>query len=75
MKKINITFARYALADIIYSLHCSGIDNITITREDNDLEIVIDSDELANVVLPRNGANTKNCEPCKEWGKGEKKGD
>ena len=70
MKEIKITFARYALADIIYSLHCSGIDNITITREDNDLEIVIDSEELSRVVLPWNGMK-ESCELCKVYEKGD----
>ena len=36
-----IKFAKYAFKDLLEQLHYSGINEITITKEDNDLEIVI----------------------------------
>ena len=36
-----IKFAKYAFKDLLKQLHYSGINEITVTKEDNDLEVVI----------------------------------
>ena len=38
---MTIKFAKYAFKDLLKQLHYSGINEITITKEDNDLEVVI----------------------------------
>ena len=38
---MTIKFAKYAFKDLLKQLHYSGINEITITKEDNNLEIVI----------------------------------
>ena len=38
---MTIKFAKYAFKDLLKQLHHSGINEITVTKEDNDLEIVI----------------------------------
>ena len=41
MDKMTIKFAKYAFKDLLKQLHYSGINEITITKEDNDLEVII----------------------------------
>ena len=38
---MTIKFAKYAFKDLLKQLHYSGINEITVTKEDNDLEVVI----------------------------------
>lgn len=38
---MTIKFAKYAFKDLLKQLHYSGINEITITKEDNNLEVVI----------------------------------
>ena len=38
---MTIKFAKYAFKDLLKQLHYSGINELTITKEDNDLEVVI----------------------------------
>ena len=37
---MRIKVANYALQDLLYALECSGINEVTCTKEDNDLLIV-----------------------------------
>lgn len=53
MDKIVIKFAKYAFKDILELLHYSGINEITITKEDNDLEIVIPSRKFESIKQDR----------------------
>lgn len=41
MANMTIKFAKYAFKDILELLNYSGINEITITKEDSELEIVI----------------------------------
>lgn len=43
-----ITIASYALADILKALYLSGITKFSITKEDNDLVLVISEKDLFN---------------------------
>ncbi len=38
---IRIKIAAYALNDFLWYCHCSGIKDITVTKEDNDLIIYL----------------------------------
>ena len=49
MDKIVIKFAKYAFKDILELLHDSGIDEISMTKEDNELKIVISSKEFESI--------------------------
>ena len=40
---MTIKVANYALQDLLYALECSGVTEITCTKEDNDLIIVYDT--------------------------------
>ena len=51
MNKIKIKFASYALHDILRALKCSGVDEVTITKEDNDLILVVNTDMLKERVI------------------------
>lgn len=53
MDKMTIKFAKYAFKDILELLHYSGINEISMTKEDNDLEIVISSKEFESVKQDR----------------------
>ena len=53
MDKMTIKFAKYAFKDILELLHYSGINEITITKEDNDLEIVIPSRKFKSIKQDR----------------------
>ena len=43
-RKIRIKFANYALFDILKALKSSNIDEVTITKEDGNLFLVVDVD-------------------------------
>ena len=59
-KKITIKYASYALADILYDLLNCGITDITITKEDNDLEIVLTREQLAKVKYKKSVGDNNN---------------
>ena len=46
MNKIRIKFANYALHDILRALNCSGVKDVTITKEDNELILIVNTDML-----------------------------
>ena len=37
---MTIKVANYALQDLLYALECSGVTEVTCTKEDNDLLII-----------------------------------
>ena len=37
---MRIKVANYAVNDLLYALECSGVDEISCTKEDNDLIII-----------------------------------
>lgn len=39
---MRIKVANYALQDLLYALECSGVNEITCTKEDNNLLIIYD---------------------------------
>lgn len=53
MDKMIIKFAQYAFKDILELLHDSGIDEISMTKEDNELKIVISSKEFESIKSDR----------------------
>ena len=40
---MRIKIANYALQDLLYALECSGVTEVTCTKEDNDLIIIYDT--------------------------------
>ena len=67
MDKIVIKFAKYAFKDILELLHYSGINEITITKEDNDLEIVIPSRKFESIKQDRGPVYSGTLVENKEW--------
>lgn len=45
-KMITVKVATYALVDVLKALESKGITSCTITKEDDDLEIVLTSRDL-----------------------------
>lgn len=43
---ITVKVATYALVDVLKALESGGLSSCTITKEDNDLEIVLTSRDL-----------------------------
>ena len=58
---MTIKFAKYAFKDLLKQLHYSGINEITITKEDNDLEVVISDKYLASHKVELTNNTQKGC--------------
>lgn len=58
---MTIKFAKYAFKDLLKQLHYSGINEITITKEDNDLEIVISDKYLEPQKVELTNNTQKGC--------------
>lgn len=58
---MTIKFAKYAFKDLLKQLHYSGINEITITKEDNDLEIVISDKYLEPYKVELTNNTQKGC--------------
>ena len=56
-----IKFAKYAFKDLLKQLHYSGINEITVTKEDNDLEVVISDKYLEAQKVELTNDNQKGC--------------
>lgn len=58
---MTIKFAKYAFKDLLKQLHYSGINEITITKEDNDLEVVISDKYLGPHKVELTNNTQKSC--------------
>ena len=58
---MTIKFAKYAFKDLLKQLHYSGINEITVTKEDNDLEVVISDKYLEAQKVELTNDNQKGC--------------
>ena len=56
-----IKFAKYAFRDLLKQLYYSGINEITVTKEDNDLEVVISDKYLEAQKVELTNDNQKCC--------------
>ena len=48
LNKINVKVAPYALLDVLRALYNSDVKEVTITKEDNDLVLVVDTSRNFN---------------------------
>ena len=58
---MTIKFAKYAFKDLLKQFHYSGINEITITKEDNDLEVVISDKYLKPQRIEITNQNNAGC--------------
>ena len=58
---MTIKFAKYAFKDLLKQLHYSGINEITVTKEDNDLEVVISDTYLESHKVELTNNTQKGC--------------
>lgn len=59
---VNLKVSNYALVDVLYRLASEGLKDLTITKEDNDLIIRIDEEDLSKVVYPAKTKETPKLE-------------
>lgn len=58
MKKVErFVVVPYALVDVIHALHCNGITEITVTKEDDNLIVVYDYTQIYNHIDLKNTNN------------------